>query len=127
MALFGKKQNTKKKEDTVLPVMASIETGTGVAASKKHTGDILIAPRITEKGSYLAEQGCYVFNVATGANKKEIARAVQQLFGVVPRMVRTVHVRGKRMITRGTNRVGKSASGKKAYVFLKKGEKIELI
>src|SRR3989344_4806470 len=122
MALFSKKTKTEvKKADakSVASLAVPHETRLMAASAKKHTGEIILAPRVTEKGSYLAEQGCYVFNVASGANKKEIARAVHEIFGVNPRAVRTVHVRGKRMLTRGTNRVGKSASGKKAYVYLK--------
>jgi len=93
----------------------------------KHTGSIIIAPRITEKGAYLSEKGAYVFNVGMSANKFEIAHAIQTLYKVVPRKVTIVTVPQKRVMTRGTNRVGKTAQGKKAYVYLKKGETIEII
>lgn len=93
----------------------------------KHAGTILISPRITEKGSLLTEQGAYVFNVAQSANKHEIAKAVEQLFKVKPRAVRIVPVPRKQVLTRNTNRKGATAGGKKAYVFLKKGDKIEII
>lgn len=92
----------------------------------KHSGHILISPRITEKGAYLAEQGAYVFNVAPSANKKAIAAAVKEIYGVSARKVTLVAVPRKRVMTRGTNRTGTTAGGKKAYVFLKKGDKIEL-
>jgi len=128
MAIFGTKQNTKKEKKTALsPVMDSVRATAGPVSSKKHAGDILLTPRITEKGSYLAEKDCYVFNVAVNANKKEISHAVQELFKVTPRAVRTVHIRGKKIVSRNTNRVGHGAEGKKAYVYLKKGEKIELV
>ena len=94
---------------------------------KKHASQILTSPRITEKGAYLSEQGVYVFNVAMDANKKEIADAVQTVFKVTPRFVRIVAVPRKVVATRGTNRKGKTGAGKKAYVFLKKGETIELV
>lgn len=93
---------------------------------KKPHAHILLSPRITEKGAYLSEHGAYVFNVARGANKHEIAEAVQAIYKVTPRSVRVVRVPGKRRLTRGTNRMGSSAEGKKAYVYLKKGETIEL-
>lgn len=92
-----------------------------------HPGDILIAPRITEKGAYLAEHGAYVFNVAKGASKKDIATAVKALYKVAPRKVTLVAVPRKKVMTRGTNKSGMTAGGKKAYVFLKKGDKIELV
>ena len=93
---------------------------------KKHSGHILIAPRVTEKGAYLAEQGAYAFNVAVGASKKEVADAVREIYKVTPRKVTLLRVPRKQVQTRGTNRTGVTAGGKKAYVFLKKGDKIEL-
>jgi large subunit ribosomal protein L23 len=93
----------------------------------KHSGKIILSPRVTEKGALLAEQGAYVFNVAQNANKSEIAAAVKELFKVTPRMVRVARVPRKAVLTRNTNRQGMTAGGKKAYVYLKKGDTIELI
>jgi large subunit ribosomal protein L23 len=87
---------------------------------------IILAPRITEKGAYTAEQGVYIFNVAEDANKQEIAAAIKKIYKVEPRMVRVARVPTKQVFTRGTNRWGKTRSGKKAYVYLKKGDTIEL-
>lgn len=92
----------------------------------KPASKILLSPRITEKGAYMSEQGVYVFNVAADANKKEIAGAIKDLFKVAPRQVRVVAIPRKVVPTRGTNRKGKTIGGKKAYVYLKKGETIEL-
>ena len=75
----------------------------------------------------MTAQGAYVFNVAMGANKIDIARAVRELYKVTPRMVRIVAVPRKAVMTRGTNRRGMTVAGKKAYVFLKKGETIEIV
>jgi large subunit ribosomal protein L23 len=92
----------------------------------KHASHILLSPRITEKGAYLSEKGAYVFNIAKTANKKEVADAIKEIFKVTPRMVRVAAVPTKAVFTRGTNRWGRTAGGKKAYVYLKKGETIEL-
>lgn len=92
----------------------------------KNISSNIISPRITEKGAYLSEKGVYVFNVAKDANKQEIAAAIKAAFKVTPVMVRIAAVPGKRVFTRGTNRFGRTASGKKAYVYLKKGETIEI-
>ncbi len=94
---------------------------------QKHTGQIILSPRITEKGAILAEAGAYVFNVARDANKKDIAVAMQALFNVTPRMVRVVAIPRKVVATRGRMQKGQSGGGKKAYVYLKKGDTIELI
>lgn len=93
---------------------------------QKHAGTILIAPRITEKAAYLAESGCYVFAVAADATKADIARAMHDAYQVTPRKVTLVAIPHKVVATRGTNRKGASVGGKKAYVFLKKGDKIEI-
>ena len=94
---------------------------------KKHPGTIIFAPRITEKGAYMSAHGAYVFNVSPDANKSEIATAIRDLYKVTPRMIRTVAVPRKVVATRGTNRKGKTVGGKKAYVYLKKGETIEIV
>jgi large subunit ribosomal protein L23 len=93
---------------------------------KKHAGEIIIAPRITEKASYLSEGGVYTFNVAPGATKSAIAGAIREIYKVSPRKVTLVALPRKQVQTRGTNRMGMTAGGKKAYVFLKKGDKIDL-
>ena len=91
----------------------------------KHPGTILISPRVTEKGAYLAQDNCYVFNVSPKAGKREIAQAVRAVYKVVPRMVRVAATKRKSVITRGTNRKGQPSGGKKAYVYLKKGDTID--
>lgn len=92
----------------------------------KHAATIIFAPRITEKAASLAEAGTYAFNVAPGATKAEVARAVKEVYGVVPRKVTFVALVRKAVRVRGTNRMGMSRGGKKAYVHLKKGDKIDL-
>ena len=82
-------------------------------------------PRITEKAAFLGEQGVYAFDISPRATKNEVARAVQEVYSVAPRKVTLVHVPSKRRRNRDGS-WGASASGKKAYVFLKKGDKIEL-
>jgi large subunit ribosomal protein L23 len=93
---------------------------------KKHASHVLKHPRITEKGAYLAETGAYVFNVGEHANKHEIAAAVEEIYKVMPRKVTIVRVPRKRTMNRNSRTRGVTAGGKKAYVFLKAGEKIEI-
>lgn len=93
----------------------------------KANSHILLAPRVTEKGAYLAQDGVYVFMVAQGATKQEIATAIKETFKVTPRKVRVAAIPRKKVQTRGTNRWGQTNSGKKAYVYLKKGETIEIV
>jgi large subunit ribosomal protein L23 len=94
---------------------------------QKDTAHVLIAPRITEKGAYLSSEGAYVFNVAVSANKTSIMAAIKKIYNVTPRKVNVVTVPRKVVATRSTNRKGATGGGKKAYVFLKKGETIDII
>ncbi|MES2007256.1 MAG: 50S ribosomal protein L23 [Patescibacteria group bacterium] len=93
----------------------------------KDLSSIITSPRITEKGAYLSEKGVYVFNIAKDASKKDVAEAIKLVYKVTPIRVRVAAVPSKAVFTRGTNRWGKTRSGKKAYVYLKSGDKIELM
>ena len=86
--------------------------------------DIVRRPRITEKGSQMAEAAPkVVFEVATSANKEQIRQAVQRLFNVHVLRVNTEVLRGK--WKRVGRHVGKRPNWKKAIVTLRKGEKID--
>ena len=91
--------------------------------AKKH--NILMRSRITEKSNMLTGKGVYCFHVGRDANKHEIRDAVKTLYGVTPITIRIVPVPGKKIMYRG--RPGVSGGSKKAYVYLKKGDKIEFV
>ena len=86
--------------------------------------EILKRPRITEKGSLLAEQGSVVvFEVARDANKSEIKNAVQAAFNVEVSDVRTLNIRDKEK--RRGKTVGRRPNWKKAIVTLAEGQTID--
>ena len=85
---------------------------------------VIAAPRVTEKGTLVHEEGNqFVFRVRPEANKVEIRRAVEAFFKVKVEKVRTMNYLGK------MHRVGKSAGRrarwKKAYVTLAPGQRID--
>ncbi len=82
-------------------------------------------PRITEKASFLAEQNVYTFNVANSATKSEIVKAIFALYKVKPVKVNVATITKKVVMTRQGK--GSKGGGKKAIVYLKKGDKIELV
>lgn len=85
---------------------------------------ILRKPRITEKGSMMAEDTSIVmFEVPVDANKTEIKHAVMSVFGVEVQDVRTMIVRGK--IKRRGRHIGKRSNWKKAIVTLAEGQDID--
>ena len=85
---------------------------------------VLLGPHISEKATIVAEGSQQVvFRVSADATKPEIKKAVEQLFEVKVKSVRTVNVKGK---TKRTMRgLGKRSDWKKAYVALEAGQEID--
>ena len=85
--------------------------------------DIIRRPLITEKTTLLREAGrTVVFEVAPGATKVDIKRAVEKLLGTKVDEVRTSISHGK--FKRQGRFIGQRSDWKKAYVKLREGEKI---
>ena len=90
---------------------------------------ILIKPIITEKATMDSElNNRYSFFVNTKANKVEIKKAVEAVYGVSVEKVRTINVRPDRRTrhTRSGIQNGKTNAAKKAIVQLAEGESIDL-
>ena len=84
---------------------------------------VIRRPLVTEKTTILREDGrTLVLQVAMDANKVEIRRAVEHLFGAKVAEVRTTTMRGK--IKRQGRFAGRRPDWKKAYVRLRDGEKM---
>ncbi len=79
--------------------------------------DIIIRPVITEQSMEDLDIKKYVFEVAKDANKIEIKKAVEEIFGVTVIKVTTINVHGKKR-QQGRYPAGKTASWKKAVVKL---------
>jgi large subunit ribosomal protein L23 len=148
MALFGtkttktedKKPAAVKKAPVAKKVEATAETAsmkdlyteTPKSAAKTKNAVVkyaasshfLVKPLITEKATHLASENKYVFVVSTKANKIEVAKAVQAVYGVKPVDVNIVNMKGKR-VSRGKIR-GQRKDWKKAIVTLAKGQEIKI-
>ncbi len=83
--------------------------------------DIIIKPIITEASMMGVAFKKYTFKVAADANKVEIAKAVEDLFGVKVAKVNTLTVNGK--MRRYGRFEGYKASWKKAIVTLTEDSK----
>jgi len=137
MALFGKK-NTEvvSKEKTVKAVPTKAVKKVVKNSEKKeiklmvaapvNSNRVIIRPRITEKATIKADmENVYVFEIAKDVTKIMVSRAIESIYKVKPLKVsvamnpsKKVFFRGKRGVTQGV---------KKAYVYIKKGEKIEIV
>lgn len=78
---------------------------------------------LTEKAARLEEDNKVVFEVALGANKIEIKKAVEALFDVEVKDVNTLIQRGK--VKRMGRRLAKRRNWKKAIVTLRDGHDIQ--
>jgi large subunit ribosomal protein L23 len=88
---------------------------------------ILKSPLVTEKVSALNEKGKYGFIVESTANKVEIKKAVEKLYGVNVKNVNTINVLGKKKtrFTKAGTLAGRKPDYKKAIVTLAEGEVID--
>ncbi|UCV19337.1 50S ribosomal protein L23 [Ferribacterium limneticum] len=87
---------------------------------------VLLAPQISEKATYVADRhNQVIFRVASDATKPEIKAAVELLFKVEVGAVQVANVKGK--VKRFKGAVGRRKGWKKAYVSLKPGQELNFV
>lgn len=87
---------------------------------------IIKRPVVTEKANLLAsEENTYVFEVDRRANKIEIKKAIEEIYGVHVEDVRVVNVKPKHGRW-GRKTVQRKPAWKKAYVKVREGETIQI-
>ena len=92
--------------------------------TKEEAYKILRRPLITEKSTYLKDEGNKItFEVDKRANKIQVRQAVELIFNVSVTDVRTMNFLGKKV--RMGRFEGKVRDWKKAIVTLEPGEKVE--
>lgn len=148
MALFGKKTTEEKKVDkkddsskdqaaknsmkdlydaSDTSMKPKTETKKKDTKKDKVNGrayQILVKPLITEKAAAMGVESKYVFEVFKSANKIEIAKAIEEVYGVKPIGVNIVNKLGKKV---RTGRImGRRKDWKKAIITLPKGKTINI-
>ena len=92
---------------------------------KDTTYNVVVRPLVTEKSTHLAEvRNAYAFEVAPDANKAQIKQAIEKIYKVKVREVRTANRKGKPRRTR--YRLGQTKHWKKAVVVLDEKDHIDL-
>ncbi|MFA6536627.1 MAG: 50S ribosomal protein L23 [Candidatus Paceibacterota bacterium] len=130
---FKKEEGAEKPKKVAKTKALAVKAKPEVAVKAKSASavkapvatDVIIRPRITEKASFLGANNVYAFEITTTATKPAVERAITEMYKVNPVKVRIVRNPAKQKIARGVK--GEIAGVKKAYVFLKKGDKIEII
>ncbi len=133
MAIFNSTKEEKKekavkvekKADTKVKKASKPKADAGMNLTKA-PGTIILTPHITEKALTMTVVGTYVFEVAMDATKRDVVAAVRALYGVTPRKVTIVRKNARVYVARSRGRRGTKSGLKKACVFLKKGDKIDL-
>ena len=122
MALFGKKKETKKSAEKkeVVDVSKALPTDFDISS-------IIVKPRITEKAVGQSERNVYTFVVKSSANKFQVRDAVKALYNVTPVKVNIVNKKPAERMVGSRNKTKHVPGMKKAYVYLKKGDTINLV
>ncbi len=121
MGLFG----TKKTESAqaAAPKKEKVPAST---QARKDIASVLVKPRITEKAASLLERNIYTFEITKGASKYDVRDAVKSLYNVTPSSIRIVNKKPRHYMSKARGRDMMESGLRKAYVYLKKGDRIDL-
>ena len=131
MALFSR---DKKEEAAASDTPKTEKTKTekkAVAMSQAKPTDrdlssVIVKPRITEKAVGMGEKNVYTFIVRKDATKYDVRDAVKEFFGVTPIKVNIVNKSSRQYLSRAKGKKVTEKGMKKAYIYLKEGDSIEL-
>jgi len=125
------KTDSKSKgvKELYVSAEATAKSSDKVEAKKSSTKNviplkILVSPLVTEKASRMSAQDKYVFRVSTDANKIEVAKVIEAVYGIKPEKVNVINMEGK-AVRRGKIS-GKRKDWRKAIVTLPKGKTISI-
>lgn len=130
MALFGLKTKSEKKvaaKTVAKKESKAVKAPKTASASNIPTSfaHLILRPRVTEKAGIANEKNnVYTFEVSKTATKNKISHAITQLYKVSPVRINIINLPAKAVFVRGKK--GTQSGVKKALVYLKKGDKIEV-
>lgn len=128
MALFSRNKEAAAKTATPAKEPKAKKSGISTAkATDRNLASVIIKPRITEKAVGKSEQNVYTFIVRRDATKYDVADAIKALFSVTPVKINIVNKSPRQFMSRGKGRVISEKGMKKAYVYLKRGDRIDLV
>lgn len=123
MAFFSRKE--KATTEATAPVVG--KSAQRALSTDRDLTSVITGPRITEKAVGLGDRNVYTFTVSPSATKFLIADAIKALYGVTPVKINIVNKKPATRLSGSRNRTVKVAGQKKAYVYLKKGDTINLV
>ena len=129
MALFSrsKKTDTEKAETAEVAVKETSKVASKALPTDRDLSGVIEGLRITEKSVKLGENNVYTFRVRRDATKFQVRDAVKAIYSVTPVKVNIVNKKPASRLSGSKNRMVKVPGMKKAYVYLKKGDTINLV
>lgn len=124
MALFSSK---KDKEEAAAPAATEKKVGPAPLATDYDLASVIVKPRITEKAVTMSEQNVYTFVVKPNATKFAIRDAIKALYNVTPVKINTVTKKAAKRVKGFSGKTVHHKGMKKAYVYLKKGDTINIV
>lgn len=117
------KENSTKKVKVKKESLTTKNT-TDKTKAGNFSYDLVREPLLSEKSNYLSAQNKYIFRVVSGANKPEIKKSIEGIYGVNVLSVNMLNTNGKK---RRVGRIEGFKKGfRKAIVTIKEGQKIEI-
>jgi large subunit ribosomal protein L23 len=127
LSIFKKKKQGTQDKQEKKDSGATVAKKPFVQSKKREGGllkNVLIKPIITEKATNLTAGNQYVFLVTKDANKNLVKENIAYKYNVKVKKVNIVKIKGKTKYFK--NQPSKTKDIKKAIVFLKSGEKIDI-
>lgn len=125
MELFGRKKKEVKTDNKPEEVAEVTTVKTAVVGNATPKASVIIRPYVTEKAAVATDNSVYTFVVADRATKVDVKNAIKELYKKTPVKVTITKKPSKRVFRR--DGVGTKSGLKKAQVYLKKGETIDVI
>lgn len=115
---------TEKKNDATVKGKKTQVSNT--LPTDRNLASVILGPRITEKAVNMIDSNVYTFNIRRDATKFDVRDAVKELFKVTPTRVNIVNKSPRQFMSRSRGRKVTEKGAKKAYVYLKEGDRIDL-
>ena len=134
MALFSRTKDTSTEKvekksgekESKKVVVAKPGVNNSLPTDRDLAG-VIVKPHVTEKAVGMGERNVYTFIVRTDATKFLVRDAIKSLFSVTPVKINIVNKTARQYKSKTKGRRLTEPGVKKAYVYLKDGDSINLV
>ena len=126
MALFSRTKEKKTEEKEAEKVVAKPAVSNSLPTDRDLAG-VIVKPHVTEKAVGLGDRNVYTFIVRPDATKYLVRDAIKSLFSVTPVKINIVNKTPRQFKSKTKARRLTEKGTKKAYVYLKDGDSINLV